>query len=428
MLPPPERGRLRPERDVRELPMTQAQGPLAGLRVLDLSRVLAGPVATQLLGDLGADVVKVERPGTGDDTRAWGPPYLKGADGQDSSESAYFLSCNRNKRSLTIDLGKKEGHALVRDLAARADVLIENFKVGDMARFGLAYADLGPALPRLVYCSISGFGQTGPYAAQPGYDFLVQGMGGVMSITGEPDGEPMKVGVAVADVVCGLYASVAILAALRHREETGQGQHIDLGLLDTQVAWLMNQGMNCLVSGKPPGRLGNAHPNIVPYQVFAASDGYVIIAVGNDGQFRKFAACLGMPALGRDPDYASNAARVRNRDKLVPILEALIRAKARDHWLETLTAAGVPCGPVNDIGQVFADAQVLARGMRIVMPHPSADAGCVSLIGNPLKLSASPVEYRRAPPLLGQHTDEVLEEWLDLAADQRAALRAKKVL
>ncbi len=408
--------------------MTQAQGPLADLRVLDLSRVLAGPVATQLLGDLGADVVKVERPGSGDDTRAWGPPYLKGADGQDSSESAYFLSCNRNKRSLTIDLGSEEGQALVRDLAGRADVLIENFKVGDMARFGLAYAELAPSLPRLVYCSISGFGQTGPAAAQPGYDFLVQGMGGVMSITGEPDGEPMKVGVAVADVVCGLYAAAAILAALRHRDETGQGQHIDLGLLDTQVAWLVNQGMNYLVSGKPPGRLGNAHPNIVPYQVFAASDGYVIIAVGNDGQFRKFAGCLGMPALGEDPDYATNAARVRNRDKLVPILEALVRAKARDHWLETLTASGVPCGPVNDIGQVFADAQVLARGMRVVMPHPSADAGDVALIGNPLKLSASPVEYRRAPPLLGQHTDEVLEEWLALSADHRAALRAEKVI
>ncbi len=287
--------------------MTDADGPLVGIRVLDLSRVLAGPVATQLLGDLGADVVKVERPGAGDDTRAWGPPYLKDADGQDSSESAYFLSCNRNKRSLTIDLGKEKGQALVRELAARADVLIENFKVGDMARFGLAYTDLAPSLPRLVYCSISGFGQTGPYAAQPGYDFMVQGMGGVMSITGqregepggEPEGEPMKVGVAVADVVCGLYAAVAILAALRHRDESGQGQHIDLGLLDTQVAWLVNQGMNYLVSGTPPRRLGNAHPNIVPYQVFAASDGYVIIAVGNDGQFRRLAACVGMPASGR---------------------------------------------------------------------------------------------------------------------------------
>ena len=408
--------------------MTQAQGPLAGLKVLDLSRVLAGPVATQLLGDLGADVVKVERPGSGDDTRAWGPPYLKDADGRDSSESAYFLSCNRNKRSLTIDLGKKEGQSLVRDLATRADVLIENFKVGDMARFGLAYADLGPSLPRLVYCSISGFGQTGPYAAQPGYDFLVQGMGGVMSITGDPDGEPMKVGVAVADVVCGLYAAVAILAALRHREETGQGQHIDLGLLDTQVAWLVNQGMNHLISGTPPGRLGNAHPNIVPYQVFAASDGYVIIAVGNDGQFRRFAGCLAMPALAEDADYATNAARVRNRDALVPILEALVRAKPRAHWLETLAAAGVPCGPVNDIGQVFADAQVLARRMRIAMPHPLAHAGSVELIGNPLKLSASPVGYRRPPPLLGQHTDEVLEEWLGLAADHLAALRANEVI
>lgn len=408
--------------------MAEAQGPLKGIRVLDLSRVLAGPVATQLLGDLGCDVVKVERPGSGDDTRAWGPPYLKDADGADSSESAYFLSCNRNKRSLTIDLGKKEGQALVRDLAARADVMIENFKVGDMARFGLAYADLARLRPRLVYCSISGFGQTGPYAAQPGYDFLVQGMGGVMSITGDADGEPMKVGVAVADVVCGLYAAVAILAALRHRDATGQGQHIDLGLLDSQVAWLVNQGMNYLVSGKPPGRLGNAHPNIVPYQVFAASDGYVIIAVGNDGQFRRLAGALAMPALADDADYATNAARVRNRDRLVPILEALIRAKARAHWLRTLGEAGVPCGPVNDIGQVFADPQVIARQMRIAMPHPLAGAGHVELIGNPLKLSASPVGYLRPPPLLGQHTDEVLEEWLGLAAGQRSALRAKKVL
>lgn len=408
--------------------MAEAQGPLTGIRVLDLSRVLAGPVATQLLGDLGADVVKVERPGSGDDTRAWGPPYLKNADGADSSESAYFLSCNRNKRSLTIDLAKKEGQALVRDLAARADVLIENFKVGDMARFGLAYADLAPLRTRLVYCSISGFGQTGPYAAQPGYDFLVQGMGGVMSITGDADGEPMKVGVAVADVVCGLYAAVAILAALRHRDATGQGQHIDLGLLDSQVAWLVNQGMNYLVSGKPPGRLGNAHPNIVPYQVFAASDGYVIIAVGNDGQFRRLTGALAMPALADEADYATNAARVRNRARLVPILEALIRAKTRAHWLETLGEAGVPCGPVNDIGQVFADPQVIARQMRIAMPHPLAGAGCVELIGNPLKLSGSPVGYLRPPPLLGQHTDEVLEEWLGLATGQRSALRAKKVL
>lgn len=408
--------------------MADAEGPLAGIRVLDLSRVLAGPVATQLLGDLGADVVKVERPRSGDDTRAWGPPYLKDAAGGDSSESAYFLSCNRNKRSLTIDLGKTEGQALVRELAARADVLIENFKVGDMARFGLAYADLAPLLPRLVYCSISGFGQTGPSAAQPGYDFLVQGMGGVMSITGEADGEPMKVGVAVADVVCGLYAAVAILAALRHRDETGQGQHIDLGLLDSQVAWLVNQGMNYLVSGTTPVRLGNAHPNIVPYQVFAASDGYVIIAVGNDAQFRRLAACVGMPGLADDEDYATNAARVRSRDRLVPILEALVRAKTRAHWLETLEGAGVPCGPVNDIGQVFADPQVIARQMRIAMAHPLAGAGGVDLIGNPLKLSVSPVGYRRPPPLLGQHTDEVLEEWLGLAADRRSALRAKKVL
>lgn len=408
--------------------MAEARGPLAGIRVLDLSRILAGPVATQLLGDLGADVVKVERPGSGDDTRAWGPPYLKDKDGRDTSESAYFLSCNRNKRSLTIDLGTKEGQALVRELAGQADVLIENFKVGDMARFGLSYAHLAPALPRLVYCSISGFGQDGPCAAQPGYDFMVQGLGGVMSITGESGGEPMKVGVAVADVVCGLYAAVAILAALRHRNESGQGQHIDLGLLDTQVAWLVNQGMNYLVSGTPPRRLGNAHPNIVPYQVFAASDGHVIIAVGNDAQFRRLGVCVGMPALADDADYATNAARVRNRGMLVPILEAVIRAKPLVHWLKTLAAAGVPCGPVNDIGQVFADPQVLARGMRIAMPHPATGGGSVELIGNPLRFSASAVGYRRPPPLLGQHTNEVLEEWLGLTEERRAVLRSDGVI
>ncbi len=414
--------------------MTHPEGPLAGVRILDLTRVLAGPVATQLLGDLGADVVKVERPETGDDTRAWGPPYLKDAEGNDTGESAYYLSCNRNKRSLTVDLGKPAGRDLVQALAARADVLIENFKVGDMARFGLAYQDLAPSLPGLVYCSISGFGQSGPYAAQPGYDFMVQGLGGVMSITGEPDGAPMKVGVAVADVVCGLYAATAILAALRHRDvvvgrgETGGGQHIDLSLLDTQVAWLVNQGLNYLVSGRPPQRLGNAHPNIVPYQVFAAADGYLIVAVGNDGQFRRLMAALGAPGLAEDPAYATNAQRVRHRDTLVPILEALIRSKPAAHWLETLSANGVPCGPVNAIDQVFADPQVLARGMRITMDHPRAKGGEVALIGNPLQLSASPVTYRRPPPTLGEHTDAVLADWLGLSANEIATLREQGVL
>ncbi len=409
--------------------MAQPNGPLAGIRILDLTRVLAGPVATQLLGDLGADVVKVERPGVGDDTRAWGPPYLRGADGADTSESAYFLSCNRNKRSLGVDLGARAGQDLVRHLAAKADVLIENFKVGDMARFGLAYADLAPALPRLIYCSISGFGQSGPYAPRPGYDFMVQGMGGVMSITGEPDGPPLKVGVAVADVVCGLYAAVAILAALRHREASpengGGGQYIDLGLFDTQVAWLVNQGLNYLTSGRAPTRLGNAHPNIVPYQVFATADGHIIVAVGNDGQFRKLVECAGAPGLADDADFATNAARVRNRDVLVPILAALIAAKPRLHWLDNLGARGVPCGPVNTIDQVFADPQVLAREMRISMPHPLAAGGEVELIGNPIRLSASPVAYTRPPPTLGQHTDEVLEDWLGLSAGERRALQAE---
>jgi crotonobetainyl-CoA:carnitine CoA-transferase CaiB-like acyl-CoA transferase len=416
------------------LEMTQADGPLAGIRVLDLTRVLAGPVATQLLGDLGADVVKVERPNTGDDTRAWGPPYLKNDEGEDTAESAYFLSCNRNKRSLSVDLATSAGRELVRALAGRADVLIENFKVGDMVRFGLAYADLAPMLPRLVYCSISGFGQTGPYAAQRGYDFMVQGLGGVMSITGEPEGAPMKVGVAVADVVCGLYAGIAILAALRHRDEVaraggaGGGQHIDVGLLDTQVAWLVNQGLNYLVSGEPPRRLGNAHPNIVPYQVFAAADGYLIVAVGNDGQFRRLAECLSAPGLADDSAYTTNAARVRHRDTLVPILEALIRAKPRAHWLDGLSVRGVPCGPVNAIDQVFADPQVQAREMRITMAHPLAAGGEVDLIGNPLKLSISPVAYRRPPPTLGQHTDEVLAEWLGLSAEQCHGLRVQRAI
>lgn len=410
--------------------MAQPNGPLAGIKILDLTRVLAGPVATQLLGDLGADVVKVERPGGGDDTRAWGPPYLRGARGEDATESAYFLSCNRNKRSLTVDLGARAGQDLVRRLAAKADVLIENFKVGDMARFGLAYADLAPLLPRLIYCSISGFGQSGPYASRAGYDFMVQGMGGVMSITGEPDGPPLKVGVAVADVVCGLYAAVAILAALRHRDTTGTGdgrrgggQHIDLGLFDTQVAWLVNQGMNYLTSGRPPTRLGNAHPNIVPYQVFAGADGHLIVAVGNDGQFRKLVEFAGAPGLADDADFATNAARVRNREAIVPILAALIAAKPRRHWLDGLAARGVPCGPVNTIDQVFADPQVLAREMRITMAHPSAGGGEVDLIGNPIKLSASPVAYTRPPPTLGQHTDDVLDDWLGMSAEERQALR-----
>jgi crotonobetainyl-CoA:carnitine CoA-transferase CaiB-like acyl-CoA transferase len=402
--------------------------PLAAIRVLDLSRILAGPLATQLLGDLGADVIKVERPGVGDDTRAWGPPYLRDSDGNETSESAYFLSCNRNKRSVTIDLARPEGTDLIRRLAGHADVLIENFKVGDLARRGLGYDDLKTACPRLIYCSISGFGQTGAYAPRAGYDFLVQGLGGVMSITGAADGPPMKVGVAVADVVCGLYAAVAVLAAIETRHRSGTGQHIDLSLLDTQVAWLVNQGLNFLVSGEAPGRLGNAHPNIVPYQVLPAADGYFILAVGNDAQFRRFAAFAGAPEWADDARFATNAERVRHRDVLVARIAERTQLKPAAAWIEGLEAAGVPCGPVNAIDQVFANPQVRHRGMAITMPHPLGAGGSVPLIGNPLKLSANPVTYHRPPPLLGQHTDEVLAELLGLSVEERAELRRLKVV
>ena len=408
--------------------MTADNGPLAGVRVLDLSRILAGPVATQLMGDLGADVIKIERPGTGDDTRQWGPPWLAGEHGASTGESAYFLSANRNKRSVTIDLAQPGGQDLIRALAARCDVLVENFKVGDLAQFGLDYDSLKAQFPRLVYCSISGFGRTGPYAARAGYDFLVQGLGGIMSITGAPDGPPMKVGVAVADVVCGLYATVAVVAALRHRDRTGEGQHVDLGLLDTQVAWLVNQGMNYLTSGTPPERLGNAHPNIVPYQVFAASDGYFILAVGNDLQFRRFVIFADAGYLADDPRFATNPERVRHRGDLVPLLEALTRAHPVSYWLTGLQVVGVPCGPVNDVRQVFHDPQVRHRRMQVDMPHPAARGGRVTLIGNPIRYSATPVQYRRPPPMLGEQTDEVLREILGLDEAERARLRATGVI
>jgi crotonobetainyl-CoA:carnitine CoA-transferase CaiB-like acyl-CoA transferase len=407
--------------------MHEELGPLDGIRVLDLSRVLAGPVATQLMGDLGADVIKVERPGSGDDTRQWGPPWLRDAGGA-AVESAYFLGANRNKRSVTIDLAVTEGQELVRSLAARCDVLVENFKVGDLARFRLDWASLKDSLPRLVYCSISGFGQTGPYAAQAGYDFLVQGLGGVMSITGEADGPPMKVGVAVADVVCGLYAAVAVLAALRRRDRTGVGEYIDLALLDTQVAWLANQGLGYLTTGAVPHRLGNAHPNIVPYQVFPSRDGHFVLCIGNDKQFRRFAELVGAPGLAVDPRFATNPERVRHRADLVPVLEQLTRIRSTIDWLSLLQPAGIPCGPVNDIGQVFADPQVRHRDMLIEMPYPAAAEGIVRLIGNPIRGSAGPVSYRRPPPELGEHTDEILRDVLGLGDAERARLRGSGVI
>ncbi len=395
-------------------------GPLTGIKVLDLSRILAGPTCTQLLGDLGADVVKVERPGAGDDTRKWGPPYVRGENGRETTESAYYLSANRNKRSLTVDLSKAGGQALIRELAAKADVLVENYKVGGLARFGLDYAALNKVNARLVYCSISGFGQDGPYAARPGYDFLIQAMGGIMSLTGEPDGSPMKVGVGIADVMCGMYAGISVLAALRHRDLSGRGQHIDLSLLDTQVAWLINGGLNYLTSEQNPTRYGNGHPNIVPYQVFPTADGFFVLAVGNDEQFRRFCTVAGKPLLAEEPGFASNDARVRCRDQVVAEVAALTRTKSSADWLSDLQAVNVPCGPVNDLAQVFSDPQIRHRNMRISVPHELAAGGRVDLIGNPIKMSETPVSYRRAPPTLGQHTDEVLSDWL-AADDTRLA-------
>ncbi|MGZ8274029.1 MAG: CaiB/BaiF CoA transferase family protein [Burkholderiaceae bacterium] len=385
---------------------------LGHLRVLDLTRVLAGPWCTQLLADLGADVIKVERPGTGDDTRAWGPPYLKDADGADTTEAAYYLAANRGKRSVTVDLAHREGQRVVRRLAERADVVVENYKVGQLARYGLDYATLGAINPRLIYCSITGFGQAGPHADRAGYDFIIQGMGGFMSITGErddkPGGGPQKAGVAVSDLMTGMYSTVAILAALAHRERTGEGQHVDMALFDVMLAMLANMNMNYLTSGQPPGRAGNAHPNIVPYQVFEAADGHVVIAVGNDSQFVKFCEIAGCPELSSHPSYKRNADRVRNRDAVLAIVEPLVRARPVAFWAERLEAAGVPCGPINNIAQALADPQVAARALRMDLPHSLA--GVVPLVANPIKLSATPPVYERPPPILGQHTEEVLRE------------------
>lgn len=418
----------------------QPPAALDSLRVLDLSRVLAGPWCTQTLGDLGADVVKIERPGHGDDTRGWGPPFLASPGGDDGSgESAYFLSANRNKRSLAVDLAHPAGQALVRELAREADVLVENYKVGDMARYGLDFPTLHALNPQLVYCSITGYGQTGPYRDRAGYDYAIQGQGGLMSVTGpsqddiaddHPGGGPHKVGVAVADLFTGLYATVGILAALRHRDATGYrqglGQHLDMALLDSQVAMLANLGAHHLVGQQAPQRLGNAHPNIVPYQVFAVADGHLILAVGNDAQFARFCDVAGCPELASDPRYASNAQRVRHRTELVPQLASRIRERTREDWLRALEAAKVPCGPINSLDQVFTDPQVLARGMTETLAHPYDAA--LELVASPLKLSATPARTRRAPPLLNADADTVLADWLGWDAERTAAARASGAL
>ena len=405
-------------------------GALSHIRVLDLSRVLAGPWCGQILGDLGAEVIKVERPGSGDDTRHWGPPYIKDAEGNDSREAAYFQSANRNKQSVTLDFTQPEGQRLVRELVAQCDVLLENFKVGGLAAYGLDYESLKAINPRLIYCSITGFGQTGPYAKRAGYDFMIQGLGGLMSLTGRPEGEegagPMKVGVALTDILTGLYATVGVLAALNQREQSDIGQHVDVALLDVQVACLANQAMNYLTTGLSPKRLGNAHPNIVPYQDFPSADGNFILAVGNDGQFRKFCEVAGIANLADDSRFVTNKARVAHRAELIPLLRQATVFKTTAQWIELLEKAGVPCGPINDLQQVFADPQVQARGLRLDLPN--ALGSTTPQVASPLRLSETPVAYHSAPPLLGQHTDALLRNLLGMSDAQVAQLREAGVI
>ncbi|MBL9045885.1 MAG: CoA transferase [Tabrizicola sp.] len=403
------------------LPASDAQA-LAGLRVLDLSRILAGPTATQLLADLGAEVIKIERPGAGDDTRGWGPPFVADADGQETGPSAYFLSANRGKQSVAVNIASPVGQDLIRRLAAQSDILVENFRPGDLARYGLDFATLATLNPRLIYCSITGFGQTGPNAHRAGYDFLVQGEGGLMSLTGDPYGPPMKAGVGIADLMCGMYAAVGILAAVQARHATGRGQHIDLALMDAQVAMLVNQGVGFLTDGKVPPRRGNDHPTIVPYGTFPASDGKFILAVGNDAQFARFAALAEARGLSQDARFATNAARVRNREVLIPLIGALTAGRTAAEWLADCEAEGIPAGPVNDLAQVFASPQVVARGMRVAMPLGNGQR--VALIGNPLRMSETPVTYEKAPPELGADTGTVLARVLGLTREDLAALAA----
>jgi len=401
--------------------MTSPIGPLSGLRVLDLTRVLAGPTCTQMLGDLGAEVIKIERPEAGDDTRGFAPPFVP-----NTKESAYFVGVNRNKKSVTLDIAKPEGQAIIHKLLEHCDILVENFKVGALAKYGLGYEQLAKTHPRLIYCSITGFGQTGPYAPRPGYDALIQAMGGVMSLTGEPNGSPQKVGVPVADLFAGLYGCIGILAAVNHRNSTGQGQQIDIGMLDTHVAWLANQGMNYLATGENPVRLGNQHPNIAPYQEFPTKDGYLILAVGNDPTFERFCKAFGQEALLADPRFATNPIRVQNRQLVTDTLTPVMKSKTTAEWIDALEALKIGCGPINTLEQVFADPHVQAREMVVEMAHGSGET--VKVIANPVKLSATPPSYRSAPPVLGEHTEDVLASVLKMSASDIAALREKGIL
>jgi crotonobetainyl-CoA:carnitine CoA-transferase CaiB-like acyl-CoA transferase len=403
-------------------------GPLAGLKIFDLTRVLAGPSCVQILGDLGADVIKIERPKVGDDTRKFGPPFIKNTEGDQTTESGYYLSANRNKRSITLDLTKPEGQLLARQIIAKCDILVENFKVGNLAKYGLSYDDLKTEFPGLVYCSITGFGQTGPMATQPGYDFMAQGIGGLMSITGEKGRDPQRVGVPIADLTAGLWAAISINAALRHREITGEGQQVDISLLDTQISTLSIQGLNYLTSGEVPGLLGNAHPNIVPYQVFPTSDGNIIISIGNDVQFVRFCTFIGCLELSLDEKFKTNEMRVRNRDELTNIINDITHEKTSKYWLVGLEKIKVACGPINRIDQAFENPQVQSREMEIEMRHPATGNQPVKLIGSPIKMSQTPVSYRRPPPMLGEHTEEILSEFLELSPDACFELRKKGII
>jgi crotonobetainyl-CoA:carnitine CoA-transferase CaiB-like acyl-CoA transferase len=403
-------------------------GPLDGLRVLDLTRVLAGPLCTQLLGDLGADVIKIERPGLGDEARHFAPPYLRDEKGEESGESAYFAGTNRNKRSLTVNLDDKAGQELVRRFLTGCDILVENFKTGTLVKRELGYEQLKNDFPRLIYCSVTGFGQTGPYAERPGYDSLIQAMGGIMSITGEPDGEPMKVSVPIADIMAGMYAAVAVLAAVRHLQVTGKGQFIDIGMLDTQVAWLSNQGMNYLATGRNPERLGNQHPNILPYQVVPTADSHIMVTIGNDAAFNRFCELSGCEHLLQDERFNTNAARVRHRALVTETLNRTFQSKPSAYWLQHLERMKIGCGPINTLEQVFADQHVSARKMVLEMDHPATGSAPIKLIANPIKLSETPVTYRRPPPMLGQHTEDVLQGELELTAEEISGLREKGVV